>query len=262
MSAPITVSLMGRLGNQLFQLAFGLWLADRSGLEVAFDLSRLRGIAIDGPAPMRSWVSEQPIAADRRWPTPGGRLGSVGTWIRRVVGPGVVVVDDSPSGSVPDEPVPAWWIGYWQQERFAIQSRDRFRRWFDIGASRPDPVVRVHVRRGDFVGLGRTLPVGWYRRAVGQAQAAVGVDRVEVVTDDRNWCSRELVPHLEGAEIAPLGDAATDLARLARSAALVASDSTYSWWAGFLGSPLVLVPAGASNLRELLRDGDRWIRST
>lgn len=255
------VALQGRLGNQLFQLAFALWLVERTGLDVALDFSRLKRIDIEGPASMRSWIAEQPIAAGRRWPTPGGRFGPIGAWLRQAVGPGRVVMDDTSSGTVPEQPPPAWWIGYWQQVRFAEVSLSRFRQWFRVDEMPSDEVIRVHVRRGDFTRLGRNSPIDWYERAIDRARSATGVELVEFVSDDRSWCENKLVPRLSDAVVAPPGDATSDLVRLARARSLVCSDSTFSWWAAYLGDPVVVISETAPNLRDLVAELDdrQWL---
>jgi len=255
------VALRGRLGNQLFQVAFARWLRERTGLEVAWDLSCLGGVEIAGPEPMRQWIAGQSVAAGRSWPAVGGRFNPLAIAVRRIVGPSTVFTDDTATGIVEEDPDPAWWCGYWQQERFAAPAKETFREWFGLDTRPVDSVVRVHVRRGDFVGLDNALPDGWYRRAVDRAREITGVDRVEFISDDPDWCARVLVPSVRGAEVAVGGDAVADLTSLACSAALVASDSTYSWWAGFLGPPTVIIAAEVRNLRDLMKatNDDRWI---
>lgn len=254
------VALRGRLGNQLFQISFAHWLSSRSDFGVGLDLSGLGGVEVTGPPAMDAWVRARPVAAPAWWPAPVGRFGPVGVVMRRLAGPSTVIVDESAPGRAPEPSVPSWWFGYWQQVRFAAESRERIRGWFGLRGDSVDPVIRVHVRRGDFVRLTQSLPIEWFRAAIGAARRRSGLERVEFVSDDPGWCAAALLPAVAGAVVAPAGDPVADLTRLARSAVLVGSDSTFSWWAGFLGSSEVLLPDRVGNIRHLVdpvRD-PRW----
>lgn len=239
------VALLGRFGNQLFQYSFAKWLARETHREVRLDLAMTRTVGIAGTDEFIRAVNELAIRGSRGFPAPGGRLGPLGGYLRKALGPDRVVIDVSASGmDNEDFSRPAWWVGYWQQLRFAEVARDELRGLLEIAPVRGNGPQRiaVHVRRGDYVDLGLALSPDWYRTAVHTALGMTGQDaEVEVVSDDPAWCRDNLqfdVPFSVASQATPLDH----FRRMAHADVMVASASTYSWWAGFLGQGQVLYP--------------------
>ena len=125
------------------------------------------------------------------------------------------------------------------------------RRWFQPSTEAaaalegllPDGhLVAVHVRRGDYLkpstfGYFRILPVDYY--LAGVSSVAVPGTRVVIFSDDPAWCHAELAPRLE--EIAPVTVVEgnpdwTDLFLISRCDRHVLSNSTYAWWGAFLSN--------------------------
>jgi glycosyl transferase family 11 len=136
--------------------------------------------------------------------------------------------------------------GYFQSRRhFPEQLRDSFRLREDVRAqveaiwSRLNPVrpvVGFHVRRGDAVGSGHWLPLtenGYLERAKAHF-AEMDVDFL-VVSDDPQWCA----DHLAGPDtvIAEPAGSPIHLALLARCDHLLIANSTFSWWAAWFQKP-------------------------
>lgn len=116
--------------------------------------------------------------------------------------------------------------------------------------------IAVHIRRGDFrraphpgfIPYGSwnwQLPEWWYRKVIEQIRSALGYDiKVLVFSDEPQSITDEIkeVPNLNVADQQP---ALADLLRMSRAACIVASGSSYSAWAAYLGSmPSVWYPAG------------------
>ena len=105
----------------------------------------------------------------------------------------------------------------------------------------------VNVRRGDYYsptnverwGFDQT---GYVRAAVTRAVGRAAVDRVVVVSDDRDWCARELTWPPQVAprvDLVPATDGpAANLATLVSARRLVATNSTFSYWGGWIGDVL------------------------
>ena len=245
------VLLLGRLGNQLFQYSFARWLEAQTGLPTYFDLSMTRRYGIGGPERFRSAVTERAIRGSRRFPAPGGRLGPVGHYLRRALGPERVVVDMTGSGPADLDPgLASWWVGYWQQLQFAEVARAELRSLIGIDGT-PQRTSRkriaVHVRRGDYVGLGLALPPSWYKAATDEALELTGDAEIWVFSDDPRWCE-ETLQLSAPFSMARLGSPLDDFRSLAQADAMVTSASTYSWWAGFLGAGRVICPEGPLTL--------------
>ena len=100
-----------------------------------------------------------------------------------------------------------------------------------------------------------TLGWAWRYRRIGtesrrtKRMKLVGDAEVRVFSDDPRWCEESLQSDAPFS-VEPTGDSARGLQSLAHADAMVASASTYSWWAGFLGGGSSGLSSGSS------RDGN------
>lgn len=99
----------------------------------------------------------------------------------------------------------------------------------------------VNVRRGDYYSVpehrerfGMNL-VGWVKHAVPLALESTPIERIQLVSDDLDWCARELrwLERIRPTSFDRIGvGPADDLAVLTSADALVLSNSTFSYWGG------------------------------
>lgn len=266
----IAVRLMGGLGNQMFQYAAGRALAARTGGELVFDLSALeadpagRSYAL-GAYPVRGRVAGPGDLASFP-PRARGRAGALAARLRAAL---------APRGARPmrfREPhfhyAPAfarlggdvYLDGYWQSGRYFEAVAGAVRAELTLPALGPraaelaarvsaGPSVGVHVRRGDYVSdphIARThgtLPPEYHRRAA--ALAAEGLERPEffVFTDDPDWVAARLDLGAPFTLVRGLS-AHEDLRLLSLCRARAIANSSFSWWAAWLGAPgRVVAPA-------------------
>jgi|GEM_PF-1265598 len=229
------VALLGGLGNQLFQIAFGQWLERETERTTVYDVSFLRA---SPPAILEiefigDYARERILWSTRAWPTPDGRLGRLGRVMRRVPTKRAVLRDYSALGySNPTIDHAAWWFGYWQRLHYTQLLLPRLAEALDcLSDQTRRPSIGVHVRRGDMVGLPASVPARWFHVALCHLGLATDtVLPVRVWSDDPDWCRKELrlgVPF----EIAERASAVEDMASLARCTSLIISRSTFSWWA-------------------------------
>lgn len=222
------LGLFSYLGNELFQYAALLGVAERRGFEVRLPPARQysmgRLIEVDSP----TYTTEE--------------LRSLRYHFGQVY----------PSfGYCPDlETIPDWCDvnGYFQDRRhFPDRPRDLLRirpevlrsvedMWSRLAPSRP--VVGFHLRRGDIVGSQARLQLsestGYMRQAKAQFEA-LGDVQFLLVSDDLAWCEANLAgPDTSVAEPA---SAAEHLALLARCDHLIIGNSTFSWWAAWFQEP-------------------------
>ena len=226
----ITVKLLGGMGNQLFQKAFGLALMHR-GYKIQFDLSSL----VEGTHREYSL-------------NPFGQL-PVGT-------PEFPVITEAnlafnPSYLMPPETCTM--LGYWQSEKYFLPIADKIRstywkiptaqvEWNDkiLGSES----VAVHVRRQDYVTLKHFhgMPeIQYYRRAL----ALMPLNkRVFVFSDDITWCQENFPKDFEFVTGTNKYD---DLWLMASCKHAVIANSSFSWWGAWLGdiqpNRLVVAPA-------------------
>ena len=272
---PITVSLMGGLGNQLFQFATGLEVANRAQAPLRFDLSwfdqslrrttgglilrpyELGGIAddVEVATPMNGRLSElvrhtRDVAVRR-----GARL------VNRLPLHMYVEWDSDFDPRVLELPPGTHLRGYFASWRYFPSMADEVRRrllqspslstWAKEQSSRAteDRVVALHVRRGDYLALSSTyghVAPDYYRRALEVIRGLGHEEPVWLFSDDPagalEFLRGQVLP--DHVVVPPAETSSIDsLSVMSSGSALVIANSTYSWWAAFLqersGRPVV-----------------------
>lgn len=259
----IAVTLMGGLGNQLFQYAAGRALALRHDTELLLDLSYLRGPQtgatarrfeldcfafraelVDGVRsyerppeglPLKARLRSHALARTTRYR------------VLRQKG-----MDFQPAFFDAEDFTHL--VGFWQSEaylaeaaetlrdelRFVVEESARDREL--LGKIRGTPTVSVHVRRGDYTttsgaaGFHGLLGSDYYAAALEEVTRQVGEVHAFVFSDDPSWCRDNLrlgmpttvVDHNRGRGYA-------DLRLLAACRHHVIANSSFSWWGAWLG---------------------------
>jgi hypothetical protein len=139
------------------------------------------------------------------------------------------------------------------------------RPWFVDTKIAHEPFIGIHIRRGDFSvpkdqkilntgGINYQLPLGWYTDVLHEIRSRLGfIAKAYVFSDNSDEDLKEL-QSLPNIQIYRGGSAITDLLALSEARAIIASGSTFSMWASFLGqTPSVWYPG---QRRQLLLDGD------
>ena len=267
----IRVVLLGRTGNHLFQYALGRVLARKHGVPLVLDASWFNAA---GWAEVRHFLGLPHGARVRRFPSLASRV-----W-RKVTGRhywefrGLPVLreselDQSFDSKVLAAPADCVLFGYFQSplyfESLADELRADLLRWIGESVSGramvPDGLadadsVAVHVRRGDYLEH-RAFQVcdeGYYRRAMARMRARVPGARFFFFSDDPAWC-QETFGSDKDVRVVDSGVAGAnplhDLWLMGRASHHVIANSSYSWWAAWLGQgdrQVVLMP-------------DRWYRT-
>lgn len=195
-----------------------------------------RGFALDGLIRPQSIV-HVPSAIWRRVDSSSKIWKSV-PWLERIIENEMA----PPEIRFPSRLFSLHW-GYWQSQDFFEGSSSTVRKqlesWLSLDTLPRLPTCGVHVRRGDYVtdaGAAATLgaqPLDYYKDAISRV-GAQGIDKFVIYTDDREWAFRHLVG--KDVELAPEGGSRDDFLGLSRSAAVIMSNSSFSWWAAFLAS--------------------------
>lgn len=234
------VGLLGGLGNQLFQYAFGRWLEAKTGTQTLYDLSSYRsrpdyyGLAEIGlePSPSLAWLARVPYV--------GGGFPRTAVAVRRVAGPRAVRTETQMLSlpSAKDLENEAWYYGYWQYPEMVNEVISGMRDQVQQHAhalDRPFARIDMHVRRGDMIGHAAELDADYYMRALDVLRSAHDIPEMEPVcifSDDPDWC-RIALP-IPSAVFMERSSAAEDLSALSAHEFLVLSGSTFSWWAAVL----------------------------
>lgn len=266
MTRPITMSLMGGLGNQLFQLATGLEVSQRAGAPLELDLSwfdqgfrRAAGGLILRPYDLHGIADDIPKAAP-----PSGRLGLLarhaqdaaarraGMAARRLPLKTYYETGDHFDPRALQVPDGTRLQGYFSSWRYFTSVAPEVRRrvlqvtpevpdWLQSPSTELDaPFVALHVRRGDYLTLASTyghVAPAYYRRAVGALRDLGHKGAIWLFSDDPEGARA----FLEGAvsidhvvEPSKTSPAVESLVLMSAASAIVIANSTYSWWAAFL----------------------------
>ena len=246
------VALLGRLGNQLHQVAYGRWLEELTGYETLYDVSYLYDrshfryssfSALELPG-IGEDISARIVKKTRWWPMPDeGRFAPLGRYARLASGPRRLVRDDTPPGPeiASEPPECAWWFGFWQRTAYTEALVPEVGAALEgFGVHPPDEnVIGVNVRRGDKVGHPIAAPANFFSRAVEQVRAARGDAwtnaPIRVWSDDPAWCEKELDLG-SPFKVERGAGALDDLAGMSRCGALILERSTFSWWAARVAS--------------------------
>jgi hypothetical protein len=218
----IFVHGFGGIGNQLFQLAYGLHLEQRFGCPLAGNLGLLAGLdgvpeaATGGTPPDNLPLLRHcdEAEAERILGGNGGR--SLGL------------------------------MGIFQEYGHFESQRHRLGELFGPVVKRE--AIGVHVRRGDYLSAGHYMGLtpAYYRSGVLRLihEAGVPCQGIVIFSDDPAWCRAEILPVLEG--IAPVeifeGSGAVSLRAMKAMRGMVIPNSTFGWWGAWLADCPVLHP--------------------
>lgn len=256
----LVVVLKGGLGNQLFQFAFGKFLEETKGLSVKYVFPK---------------SPDQVLIRHRRMLSIGDLLshdsldqGSVNPlifqsflrwrkshwWIEEAninhsIEDLITTRTHYVSGYFQQyRYVEAAWKEIWSQMSVATGS------WKAVGAELSARIA-VHVRLGDYFDTPRVRDFhgvchpAYYFNAIRELREVLQIDEVLVVTDDVSKARALLNPDNslgKSLTFTSSADPVIDLSLLANSRGVIASNSTFSWWGGYLAHRLfksvVVVP--------------------
>lgn len=291
----ILLRLMGGLGNQMFQYAFGRCLAVRRRVELRLDLrwfeeNRSRQYRLDS-FPIAASIAS---ARDTEMLTREGWCGLAqrvtsglppSTWHRmpRTVMEQNLRYDHSHGERLADY---LHYTGYWQCEKYFLPIADELRKTFHSRHARSAGFrhwsemilgaqsVSIHVRRGDYLHdeasnrVHGTCEIEYFRAAMRIISGRVPNAHYFLFCEDPDWCrdffkddASALIVDLTGEE-SDLEQ--LDLMRLCRHH--IISNSTFGWWGAWLateGDSIVIAPRQwfadpALDSTDIVPD--RWIR--
>ena len=253
----VDLVLEGGLGNQLFQYAAALHVADGDSSAIhlhsysvdketgGFDITNITGSPVHYPNRLRRSLVPTLTVRDSWIDTVSSHIASLSQRIRRST---VIIHDDpfAPMGAINARHVvlrgffqhPSWWKDSWTQVAHMVSTY--LDRHHSFSKSSDRSAVAIHVRRGDYGALGWVLPEVYYRRAL--TELGVEHQPVDLVSEGAvdgeplvNWLE------INGYHIAERNhneknSAVADFMSLVRSQKTVIANSTFSWWAAAVGT--------------------------
>lgn len=260
------VKLWGGLGNQLFQYAFGQWLAQTNGEPVSYvnkeGSSNLTGLKISH----LQCVLNQPDMA---------MLGNIESYfnqqhrIKRKLFQlfpflnNQIVVE----AAYPKQPVmfkqEQLFDGYWQNLTYLANQRSTLLEAFQFKDPSPyiaspylpliqssENAVCMHIRRGDYLtsGYHHQLPISYYQLAIEEINRSVLNPQFFVFSNDLSWVKEHLQTDAKLIFVDHSKDAAADLFDfflMRQCNHHIIANSSFSWWPAYLNqdpNKIVIAP--------------------
>jgi len=255
---PIKLTLAGGLGNQLFQLSAGIYLEEKIGRKVIYDISNLtlkpkaeignytrkfeiRELVLD----TQTIKSRYPLRAD--YPV---------RFIRRIINPNSVIIERDPNFDALERVTGKTTAvyGYFQNASIVNQAwpvlKSRLKHSSEFASlvnSEKVARIAIHLRFGDYSDDPRTKSVHgltstkYFEQAINLIQANETSDTpILVITDDQAQAAGFInrFGGLSNVQIISNPNPIDDLAEMCRSSHVVITNSTFSWWGGWIANKI------------------------
>jgi hypothetical protein len=247
------IGYMGRLGNQMFQFASTLGIANRLGLEARFPIEncfKLQGSGPFDPKLGRNmlvkcdlldcfdidpvyFIPERHLVLDKVYHEPVFEYDA-----------GTQKMEDGTN-----------LYGYLQTEKYFLDARDLILHQFAFKAhirqsaefymenirstNKVSQIVSIHVRRGDYVMFPDHHPTcskEYYDKAINTIKNMLGKDsdiKFLVFSDDIEWCSGQFVG--DEYRVVDMNNPFSEMCLMTMCDHNIIANSSFSWWGAWLG---------------------------
>ena len=229
------VRVMGGLGNQLFQYAFGRVVEECSRNRTTYDLHWYETVRV----PPRPYVLDKFNLQLKKAP-----LHHLTKVTERVGMPLPSLQSDG-----------MFFNGYWQNpDLYSFKLVEEFRANFHVNPAyytpeflayrekiRNSTSVALHVRRGDYLIHPNhlVLPLQYYQNALMYLDAMRKDIQVFIFSDDLDWCAE----HFEDCYFVELPEDYLEFELMRECKHFITANSTFSWWAAYLSlNGIVIAP--------------------
>lgn len=243
------IGYMGRLGNQMFQFASTLGVANRLGFEARFPIENCLNFQESGPFDPNIGRC-MPVKCDLidcfniglEYFIPERHLNRGSNYYENEFGYNKETehLQDDCSLS-----------GYFQTEKYFSEYRDQILSQFDFRSSYKTPaedyiqtirnehkdavIASIHVRRGDYVMFPDHHPpcsFNYYNNAIEELRIANEKVVYVIFSDDVDWCRSEFVD--PSYIISDLGNPYTEMCAMSLCDHNIIANSSFSWWGSWL----------------------------
>lgn len=284
MIKSIKVAFEGGLGNQLFQLAYGLHLQSKLRCKVFYDVSKYK---VERGEYRQFELENIGIPTDWRRcdiSKHSGVLGRIERFGLRYL-PYIILTfiflrtSKATNDCTKKKKISDWYskainligmhrvhskfykdpgtslfskmiiYGQWFWTEKVVEQREQIRKILDLSFDKGNcncalseriiksESVGVHIRRGDYVGLGKVVcSPDYYNNAIDYINSKIPDAVFYIFSDDVNW-AKENIRNDKSITFVDNGNPTIDDFKLLSSCKhFVLSNSTFSWWGAFLGS--------------------------
>lgn len=259
----VVVKLIGGLGNQMFQYAAGLALAERLGVPLKLDVSgfleyNLRKFELSNLSITAEIANQKDLDLFNLKSTSSRK--SVAGLARKWFGKKQYLPYPEPhfqfDYKFKELTGPVYLDGYWQSMRYFSEIADTVRKEFTVRVSETDrncdveqqikqseSAVSVHVRRGDYASnpvvtqFHGLCHMDYYRKAMIHIQDKWPEAKYFVFTDDPAWVA-ENFPSEFSWQLVKTNNADSgwlDMRLMSMCRHHIIANSSFSWWGAWLG---------------------------
>lgn len=257
------VNIMGGLGNQMFQYALALSLRNRfpdeeilidsSGfkgypLHNGYELKRIFNVDIPEASVLQQMKLFYPLRNYRMWQI-------ANRFFPRRKSVIYESKDMRYESKVIEHPASAYYLGYWQTERYFNNIRPKILNAFcfpsisrDGDNSRTIELLRstnatsVHVRRGDYVNISNTQGIcnlNYYKSAISFIKEKANPELYLVFSDEIAWCKEHLSDYFGYTKVIYVDwnrgiDSYRDMQLMSCCNHNIIANSSFSWWGAWL----------------------------
>lgn len=265
------IKILGGLGNQMFQYAFYLSMANRFkhvkadinhfenyDLHNGFEIEKVFGVKINKASSFLVKIFDKENSA----------------WkyrkLRRIMGTKNAVLDEKKEfvfdNDILNNAKNLMYRGYWQNEKYFLEISDKIRSAFTFQKPlvaenlkiskliQKTESVSLHIRRGDYVGhslLGGICDLNYYKNAISIIYGKVAKPTFFVFSNDITWCKQNL--KIEAANYISWNqgsDSYKDMQLMSLCKHNVIANSSFSWWGAWLNNnqnKIVIAPKRWTN---------------
>lgn len=251
------IQLMGGLGNQLFEIATAYAHSQRNGfdLKISPTTNCKRGVY---------WESFYPKCIPYR---------------NTIINTNIASYSE-PHFHYTELPAHANnLIGYFQSSKYFSNYSEEIRELFrpsqtvynsmneNWGHLLTEPAIVMHIRRGDYVPLPQfhcILTPSYYLAAAQRMMNETGITKLLIFSDDIEWCKTIGLP--DSSVFVDEPDETVALLLMSQFKYYIISNSSFSWWAVWLGAPAALVyapdrwfgPHGPQDVQDIYESN--WVK--
>lgn len=262
------IKLQGGLGNQLFQYAFGLYLAEEYKFPITYHSSTIRDIKsfTNRDLEITEFDNKLPIASDSEIKRYKKSPKYFERWERKLAQkiptlfPRMIVQKSphTPSSIIKD----GYYDGYWQiyeypqritkylQDKIKLNCHQTEKLSETINKIKNTTSVSIHIRRGDYINIPSNskifeiCDIGYYNRAIRIIERSNTNSRFFIFTEDKEWAKSNFI----GDKFILINgnSAIEDMLLMSFCKHNIIANSTYSWWAAFLNknkNKTIIAPA-------------------
>jgi len=226
----IVVKLMGGIGNQMFQYAFGKSQAKKANTDLKYDIQML----LEKPTGFTPYDYELGI-----FKIPDSFSPKT---------PGVKVVYEVADGKYQEYLVEnnVYYDGYWQSELYFDDILDELKNDFIFNTKRMgintvamgDNSVSIHARRGDYLNNNFVVDLSstdYYKKAVDKIKETVKNPVFHIFSNNKIW-AEEYFSFIEDEKYFEFNATNVDLYLMSLCKHNITANSTFSWWGAWLNN--------------------------